>query len=550
MSSWGNYPTPPSGPLSGGTEIESGPSNRGALTPVPQGHYFLCRERRGFEREPGDSKCEFADGRLCLHACCCRRYPVRFDAALLGWVSGFFPEAFSYGPTIVEVTPNAATADGGQTGAVFGYGFGSTISGVQVTVGGQNAPVVAIHPTPPLSPYPFPIEGLQFTIPPGSAGSTADVTVTTSAGSTTAKAAFRYTAPATSFPTEGSLQAGIYNAERGLYYFTDAAQIQVLSESRGWMAPFALPGTSISSRLMAISESPDKTKLAVSDFGGQAIYLLDPDTPASVQRFPMPLAYEYPAGLTITNGGIVYFVTAYVSGQNSPFAFHKLDTSTGAITDFGAIESMNVDDKYGRVLLSPDGSRVYCAIDGATFWLDTSNDQMHFASPVANNNTVPEAAISGDGSIVDVEDSLDDASLNQETEPAYVDWETWLPSAALGQKFSQDGSIFYQPLTDGIDLLPRNTGQLLYRVQIPGTMAAVYDSLVVGPGSDTVAVITTKGVSILDLSSLPIPAADTQPLFGDAAGRMESAGRSGVVRLRDRPRLKYGAGVVAYKVVR
>ena len=40
------------------------------------------------------------------------------------------PEGFSYGPTIVEITPDMSTAEGGRTGVIFGYGFGPVGSGV------------------------------------------------------------------------------------------------------------------------------------------------------------------------------------------------------------------------------------------------------------------------------------------------------------------------------------------------------------------------------------------------------------------------------------
>lgn len=36
------------------------------------------------------------------------------------------PEDFSYGPTIVEVSTNASTADGGAQGVVFGYGLAAS----------------------------------------------------------------------------------------------------------------------------------------------------------------------------------------------------------------------------------------------------------------------------------------------------------------------------------------------------------------------------------------------------------------------------------------
>ena len=53
------------------------------------------------------------------------------------------PEGFSYGPTIVQVTPNASTAEGGGTGIIYGYGLGPVAGAIipadlTITVGGQT----------------------------------------------------------------------------------------------------------------------------------------------------------------------------------------------------------------------------------------------------------------------------------------------------------------------------------------------------------------------------------------------------------------------------
>jgi len=428
---------------------------------------------------------------------------------------GIAPENFSYGPTILEVVPNGATAEGGQTGALIGYGFGNSTSSVQVTVGGQSAPVTAVFVGAPIEPYPFPTDGLQFTIPPGTAGTVADVTVTTPSGSTTAAGSFHYTSAVESYPLTANLQSGIYDAGRDLYYFADQAQIQVLSKSSGsWLSPISLPGVSGKTQLLAISESPDGTKLAVSDYGGQAIYVLDPDNPASAKSYPMSLDPDgvagslAPGGLAVTNIGMVYFDTRDIDGTGTPL-FHKLNTAAETIIDLGlqdGLQSGGAGDEYDRVLLSPDGSKVYSSISGGVtigFWLDTSNDQLHFA--VANSfGGSQDLAVSGDGTTLDVGGQFTDSLLNAQLDVVYVDWETWFPIGVLGQKLNQDGTILFQPLTDGIDLLARNTGRLLYRIQIPGTPANNYDALVVAKGQNTVAVISANGVSFVDLSSLPI----------------------------------------------
>jgi len=268
-------------------------------------------------------------------------------------------------------------------------------------------------------------------------------------------------------------------------------------------------------QLLAISESPDGSLMAVSDFGDQTICVLNPNTPSSIKCYPMPLenfpsSPLAPAGLAITDTGFVYFATADIDGTGTP-AFHKLDTGTGTVADLGGLRSGGLVDKLDRVLLSTDGTRAYAENEGVTFWVDTSNDQIHFSPGTANNaGGFPDLALSSDGSTVAIDGFLADASLNAETATAYIDWETWFPTATTGQKLNADGSVLFQPLTDGFDLIARNTGRLLYRVQIPVAVADVYDSFVVGEPS-LIGMITSAGVSFVDVDSLAIPSADSQP---------------------------------------
>jgi hypothetical protein len=426
------------------------------------------------------------------------------------------PEGFSYGPSILEVVSNGATSEGGQTGTIVGYGFGSSKSAIQVTVGGNPAPIASIYPHPLLTPFPFPLDAVQFTIPPGSAGSVEDVTVTTPSGTTTAAGAFHYVPVAETYPGSANLQAGIYDARRDLYYFTDTTQVAVLSRSaKKWLSPISLPGVTGATRLQALSESPDGSKLAVSDLWGGAIYVLDPDNPAGAKRFQMPSMYVFnspltPSGLAITNNGMVYFQ----ADDPAKSSFHKLDTATGTVTAVGAFLPAESNAPLTRVLISPDGSQIYGNSTATAFRVQTANDQVTIAPAFQDGSGIfPELMISGDGSTTGADGYITDATFGIETAPAYIDWETWFATSVDGQKLNQDGSILYQPLTDGIDLIARNTGRLFYRVQIPVTPASVYDPLVVAGGQNTVGVITANGVSFLDLSSLPIAAEYTQPFL-------------------------------------
>jgi hypothetical protein len=446
-------------------------------------------------------------------------------------------ECFSYGPSTIEFVTNASTADGGGTGLFVGYGLGGNygIGGnsgstpdASVTIGGQSSTVLANLAGPPVEPYPFNSNELIFSIPPGKAGTTADVTVTTSYGSTTIPGAFHYIAAAQTFALSDTLQQGVYDAVRDLYYFAGKSQIQVLSPSLGeWQTPINLSGVVSSTLLMGIAESPDGSKLAVSDNGGQAIYVLDPDNPASMKRFSMLQSAsgsyysKWPNGLAITNAGMVYFTT-----NPGYYEFLKLDTSTGLVTTVGAGLGNGDVCQSCRVAQNSDGSRIY-GVDGGTgpYWVDPSNDQVTLSPSLGGGiGSGPfDLAVSADGSTVDVNSNFTDATLGFESTLAYTDWEwaypggpngatpVWATTSLKGEKLNGDGSLLFMPLNNAIDLYARNTGRLLYRVQIPATPAPVFDPLVVGKGTNVLAVITADGVSIVDMSSLPIPAEINQP---------------------------------------
>jgi hypothetical protein len=410
---------------------------------------------------------------------------------------GIVPEGFAYGPGVLELIPNAATAEGGQRGALIAVGLGSDPSQVQVTIGGQAAAVSEVHNYQ---------NWLRFKIPPGNPGTSVDATVTTPSGSTTLKDAFRYTPALETYPISATLQDGIYDAGRDLYYFTDQTKIQVLSRTtKTWLTPITLPGVTGSTQLLAVSESPDGSKLAVSDYGGGAIYVLNPDVPATAKRYSLVPAAPAtsvikPSGLAVTNAGDVYFVPAGGWGASTLL---KLDGSSGSIKDLApGLVNPDIYDGLDRVILSRDGRRVYTAVADACIWVDTTNDQVHMSPD--NRPGSADLAVSSDGSTVYMDGFFTDDSLNAENEPAYIQWETWFPTQVVGAKLSPDGSLLFQPFINGIDIIARNTGHLLYRMQIPITPASVYNCMIQTDNESNFALIGANGVSFVNLNSLPI----------------------------------------------
>src|SRR5580693_3902431 len=115
---------------------------------------------------------------------------------------------------------------------------------------------------------------------------------------------------------------------------------------------------------------------------------------------------------------------------------------------------------------------IYTNVEGVSYVINPSNDlmtQSHATS--TGDGGVQDLEVSNDSSAVDINGFITDESLNIETQTAYIDWETWFPTAVIGQQLNQDGTILSNPLSNGLDSVSLNTRRLLYRSHIPVTPA-------------------------------------------------------------------------------
>jgi hypothetical protein len=455
------------------------------------------------------------------------------------------PEGFSYGPTILQVTPDRATAQAGGTGIIYGYGFGSTAanapipSDLQITVGGKSINVTGFASNAyNLASPPFNLQGVAYTIPPDSAGSRADVSVTTTNGTTNEAAALNYLPAIQQFPLQGAkLAEGIYDPKRDLYYFTNFLEIEVFSRSKGqWLSPIPVPAppSGTTHRLWGIALSQDGSKLAVSDESAATIYVLNPDSPGSVQSFrvstyvagspiSLPGVSTQPAGLAVSNSGMVYFAT-FPIGSDGADGFFMLDTTTGRVTDYG-IESFYLPDmNQSRVAITADNSRVYFNNDGEVFSVDTTSDKVSQASvdPGCCYGDY-DLTVSASQNTVEASSYLYDASLNAESYLVMNHREALNIKYLYGVKLSVDGRMLFQPSTNGIDIFDGRVGDLLTRISLPFALSQNFDALV-SDGTDNVLVAITgqtgDGIAVIDLTSLSEP----PPLsYMETSSRVDSA---------------------------
>lgn len=511
-----DYIVPATGPVAGGTAAQwKNLSNNGVLGAA----YFGGNPATSLSTGQGEFYATTPPG----NPGPADLYAVMEDGGTL-----IVPEGFSYGPAILQVTPDTSTAEGGGTGIIYGYGFGSTDFGatqipsdLEVTVNGKSATISGFAPNAygTLAP-PFDLQAVAYTIPAGTAGLKADVTVTTSSGTTTASAALNYLPAIQQFTLQGaSLAQGIYDAKRDVYYFTNNAEIEVFSRAKEqWLTPIQVPAapTGATHRLWGIALSPNDSLLAVSDNVASAIYLINPDSPGSAQSFvysqsdPQTAALAQPAGLAVSDSGNVYF--AATAG------FAKLNTEADQITHYtdppygGQIcyTGFGVDTPcYTRGVITQDNSRVFFNQDGNIFFVDTTTDALTWATmDVGCCYGNEDLALSSDQSTLEASSYIYDTNLNAKSYQAMNDREAMNIGYVYGVKLSADGGMLFQPSTNGIDVFDGRVGTLLTRVALPVDLSQGFDALV-SDGKDNILLAITgqsgSGIAVVDLTSLPVP---------------------------------------------
>ena len=446
------------------------------------------------------------------------------------------PEGFSYGPTNLETTPNMSTVEGGGMGALFGYGLmpqsATTIpSDLQVSVGGSPATIIGVTPDAyQVNPHPFPLEGILFTIPPAVVGR-ADVTVSNKSGTSTATGALRYLPATRQYSlTDASLAQGIYDGHRDVYYFTDTTQVRVFSlTQQQWLTPISIPAPGgATQRLWGIALSPDGTKLAIADISAGVIYELNPSSPGVVKTFAVsstPFGTVQPVGLAVSDSGMVYYAT-WAPDVSGAHGFFKLNTNTGAITDFGITSPGLYSngqplDVYLRSVISSDNARVYFNQDGSIFSVDTASNTLFFASTdVSCCYGDYELTLSSNQTQLEGSSYLYDADLNASSFLTMNDREIFNLQYVYGAKLSPDGRLLFQPSVAGIDVFDGKLGNLLDRIAMPFSLSTKYDALVAN-GKDNVLIAITgqsgTGIAVVDLTSIQEP--PPLPYYRNASSR-------------------------------
>lgn len=471
------------------------------------------------------------------------------------------PDAFSYGPQILQILPNAGTSAGGESVLIYGYGFGSDSTKINVKVGGANATVQKVENLTSLSPslgldasYPFPLERITLQTPAGASGK-AELLITAPSGSASLPKAFQYLQSVQSYSKPGLYKFLIYDQPRQRIDLTNIDHVDVFDlQQKTFLNPIQSPGgPPLTSGLRGLALTADGSQLIVADFGAQNIYLLDPVKGTGTTVFVGGVSgftNSGPARVAATNTQTVFVGLSGEGGSSGAcstcLAQMNLTASPPTIQPAPQPE---VTSLTGAPLLQSNiaGDQVFLAFASApggplASWNAISPN--HFVISAANASAA-DLGVAGDGTTFAVQANgstevhVADLSLSSvpvAPELAQIPGRVSVPGLLL----HPSGALIYRPfltgqpasagVRGGIDILDAHSGVLRLRIFLPQQFMTDVDGLhgcflaTDENGQRLFAITSSDGtaqnaaLTVVQLAAVPLGIGTIQPATVSAAG--------------------------------
>ncbi len=480
-----------------------------------------------------------------------------------GWLAAA-PDGFSYGPSVAEVLPNAGSAAGGDTVYLIGRGFGSEAGGITVKIGGQTATVQKVEAQPVFAgdlsldtSYPFPIERITLTTPSGAAGEQ-DVSLTTPSGSITMAKSFQYLAARQTYPNPSLYKFIVYDQSRQHLYLSATDHVDVFDlAAQVFRSPLEPPpnGPPPDAGLRGMALTPDNTQLIVADFGAQSVYLINPDGVAN-------------NGSHVVVGGVAGYLNSgpsRVAATSAQSVFVGLSGEGGTsnacnnclgqmnLTAFPPTYEPAPQPEVNSITVAPllqadhAGDAVYLAFGSApggpvANW-SASTPNVFTVSPAKDFSTDLTVAADGTSFAMRADNTTEirGADLTLTASPTSAELET-IPNrvAVPGTALHPSGALVYEPFLDGappaappatgihggIDIRDAHNGRLRLRVYLPEPFAMLSTDidgshgtfLTVDENGQRLFALTTSGLTVMQLSNVPLGIGTLAPASGPSTG--------------------------------
>ncbi len=426
------------------------------------------------------------------------------------------PQAYTYGTIITSLANAVCATDGGCSLNIFGFGlFGGSGPG-QVTIGGNSATVQSTHYFNGDEPYPYPLQYVTVTVPPGSAGR-ADVSITSSSGEATLPGNFVYAASLQSYPSSQTYNALLFDEKRGILYAatdTEIARFSVTSSS--FLSPITPPSLTGQTQFQGMCLTPDGSRLVVADTPDSSVAVIDPDNPSNAQVVAMPQGSSTAPGgplfvAATSTGKVLISMTALVdSVWSGPLL--ELDLST-----------MNVQTLPIAPLILTDGLKLSSTSQGDEILIGASGIWQASTgqfTPISDNLPgTGSSAAAGDGNIFAIGDGFIDPDGTSAIGIAIPDELGGIDSLFTNDAALNDsGSLEFLPSQKNLYIIDTHHGDVLENVLLPNQTNIRTKVIAVDANAQHVFVADSQGLTVLTLAAAPLAVGSVAPSDVSAGG--------------------------------
>jgi hypothetical protein len=444
-----------------------------------------------------------------------------------GWYQ-VMPEAFSYGPSARFADPLGIPPAGQTTVTILGYFLGG--QNASVTIGGKAAAVLNSGPYNDNIDGVFPLQELQVTAPPGTAGPT-DMVITTPEGSTTLSG-MQYVSSSQVYPIPGALSGILYDQPRQRVYISNSSnnRVEIFNlTTQAFLSPISVGNSPTS-----LSLTPDGTRLAVLNSTDGTISVVDPAQMKLLATYPGFTPQDQtncgaspPLGLSAATIQPHREVIAF----ECPFLVHVLNLDNGTISCAGitGCDSTGtvLNSGFFPVISSPAVASVGSSPDGTKALMSSGFAPVSILDLTKNTLTASFGVESqGANAAINADDNLFAANLaiyNSSATPVNLASGVGYFNTQLegelggGAVFNPSGSLLFIP-SSGVDVFDVHQGRLALRVGLPESpwspTPPAPPSLAVDETGTKIFILTKSGLTITQLAVVPLSIASLNPASG------------------------------------
>lgn len=422
----------------------------------------------------------------------------------------FDPLFFSYGPYLQYPQMSGSAPQGGAPAQIVGYGLARDNVNGTLTVGGTSAALVAPGDLGlPWANTPFPNKVLSYTVPSGKAG-WADITLTTTDGSSTVPKGMFYAKSVTDYSSSDTFSAVLYDESRQQLYLSAGDHIDVFSlTSNQFESPLTPPSVQGSSKLFGgLALTPDGSLLLAGDLADASLAVINPDSPGGSYAIPVgsptsSSCWIGPRYIAPTSDNRALVVSGSMPGIClGGGEDYVVDLASHAV---GPMQSGNCRLNPTYIAASGDGSKIAMGGSGiGTFCIYDVASNTYRSNGAYQQDRV---AFSSDGNVAASALLLTDSvanSLGHIAQPNVL-----YPTPATyysNPQFNAAGSLFYIAYPNFVDIIDVQHALLRMRFSLTETIPTLATAVAMSVDSDGrfIFLITDKGLTIVDLGAAPL----------------------------------------------